>query len=67
MRALAMAIRARTVVRLRFASSTEQAIHPTALDLSGTTWRVHDALTDMRVPMADWGRINVSALRFPDA
>lgn len=63
-RALALAVRARTQVRLRFASNAEQLIHPEAMDLHGDEWSVHDALTETRIPMADWGRVNVSAKRF---
>ncbi|MEM8541435.1 MAG: HTH domain-containing protein [Pseudomonadota bacterium] len=63
-RALAMAIRAQTKVRIRFSSKTEQEIHPVALELNGETWSVKDALTGDWVPIGAWGRLNVSAMRF---
>lgn len=63
-RPLALAIRACTQVRLRFASKTEQLIHPEAMVLRGDDWSVHDGLTGDRIPMDDWGRVNVSAIRF---
>ena len=62
--ALAKAVQARMVVRLRFASKTEQTIHPVAMELNKETWRVRDALSGARIPLADWGRLNVSALQF---
>ncbi len=62
--ALAKAIRARLVVRLRFASTEERTIHPVAMDLNIESWRVRDGLTDDWVSLEDWGRVNVSALQF---
>ncbi|MEM9574451.1 MAG: hypothetical protein AAF870_04385, partial [Pseudomonadota bacterium] len=63
-RALAMAIRAQTKVRIRFSSKTQQEIHPVAMELNGETWSVKDALTGDWVPIGAWGRLNVSAMRF---
>ncbi len=63
-KALSIAIRAGTMVRLRFTSSTEQLIHPIGLRLDGADRAVHDAATDDWISIGDWGRINVSAKRF---
>lgn len=63
-RALAMAIRAQTKVRIRFSSKTEQEIHPVALELNSNDWSVKDALTQAWIAMDAWGRLNVSAMRF---
>ena len=65
-KALSMAVRARTKVRLRFASPDEQLIHPAAMRLDDTGWHVQDAKTDQWIHISHWGRINVSALRYPD-
>ena len=62
--ALAKAIQARTVVRLRFATKIEQTIHPDALQADANTYSVHDALTNTWIPEAEWGRLNMSSLRF---
>lgn len=64
-KAMSMAVRARTMVRLRFTNKTEQLIHPIALRFSGTDWAVHDGASDAWISIADWGRLNVSAKRFP--
>jgi predicted DNA-binding transcriptional regulator YafY len=64
--ALAKAVRARQVVRLRFASPSEQVIHPIAMERDRGDWRVRDGLTRHWVPMSDWGRLNVSSRRFDD-
>lgn len=63
-RAMAHAVRAGTLVRIRFATKTEQAIHPSQLSLLGSLWSVHDALSDKAIPLEDWGRLNISAKRF---
>ncbi|MCF4097576.1 helix-turn-helix transcriptional regulator [Maritalea mediterranea] len=63
-RAMAHAVRAATIVRLRFASKTEQQIHPIKLTLDDTGWCVRDGLTAKNIPIADWGRLNISAMRF---
>lgn len=62
--ALAKAIQARTIARLRFATKSEQTIHPNALRADANTWSVHDALTDTWIPEAAWGRLNMSGMRF---
>lgn len=65
-KALSMAVRARTKVRLRFASAEEQLIHPDAMRLDDFGWAVHDAKTNQWINISDWGRINVSAMRYPN-
>jgi len=66
-RAMAHAVHAGTVVRLRFATPSEQSIHPVTLMLNETTWSVEDGLSQSAIPIAAWGRLNVSAKRFPAA
>ena len=63
-KALAMAIRAQTIVRIRFASSSEMTIHPIAMTTDAESWSVKDQLTKTWIERAEWGRINVSARRF---
>lgn len=63
-RALAKAVQARTIVRLRFASDAEQAIHPCKMKIEDSSWHVFDDLTKSWVPEGAWGRLNVSGLRF---
>lgn len=63
-RALAKAVEARTVARLRFATKTEQTINPIGMTFDGTVWCVHDALSDTFIPEENWGRLNMSAKRF---
>lgn len=63
-RAIAQAVRAQTKLRLRFASKSEQLIHPIALHAGQDGWQVHDHLTDAWIDQTSWGRINVSAQRF---
>jgi len=65
LRAMARAVYASTVVRIRFATEAEQVIHPVGLEKTHTTWSVHDGLTEATLPMETWGRLNVSAMRFP--
>ncbi len=62
--ALALAVRVRSEVRLRFGSRTEQLIHPVAMELWRQTWSVEDALTKARIESPMWGRVNTSARRF---
>jgi predicted DNA-binding transcriptional regulator YafY len=62
--ALAKAIQARTIARLRFATKSEQTIHPDALQADANTYSVHDVLTDTWIPETAWGRLNMSGLRF---
>ncbi|ABD55221.1 helix-turn-helix transcriptional regulator [Jannaschia sp. CCS1] len=66
-RALGLAIQAQTEVRIRFASRSEQLIHPVVLEMRGPQWRVRDGSTDSWIAMTDWGRINISAKRFASA
>lgn len=63
-RALAMAIQARTEVKLRFASKSEQLIHPVAMEIDPSSWRIRDKLSNTWIESADWGRLNISAKRF---
>ncbi|MEM9972440.1 MAG: hypothetical protein AAF762_15280, partial [Pseudomonadota bacterium] len=65
-RAISLAIRKRTIIRLRFASKTEQVVHPVILKLDGRTWLVKDALSDDWIPQDDWGRLNISAMTFSE-
>lgn len=65
LRAMARAVYAQTIVRVRFATKTEQVIHPVQLERTDTTWRVYDGLTETAVPIEHWGRLNVSAMRIP--
>ena len=66
-RAMAHAVRAGTIVRLRFATPNEQVIHPVRLELDEMGWRVRDALTETELPVGEWGRLNISAKLFPVA
>lgn len=63
-RAMARAVRAGTIVRLRFSTPQEQEIHPDQLRLSGDNWAVHDALSQSVIALRDWGRVNILAKRF---
>lgn len=65
LRAMARAVNAQTIVRLRFATKTEQVIHPVKLEKTDTTWCVYDGLTQTALPIEQWGRLNVSAMRIP--
>jgi len=65
LRAMARAVNAQTIVRLRFATKTEQVIHPVRLEKTNTTWRVYDGLTKTALPIEHWGRLNISAMRIP--
>ncbi|MGB1208290.1 MAG: helix-turn-helix transcriptional regulator [Paracoccaceae bacterium] len=62
--ALARAVQARTGVRLRYGSATQQMIHPVAMDMTGDIWRVQDARTQTWIARPQWGRVNISAKRF---
>ena len=62
-RAMAMAVRAATAVRVRFATRAEQIIHPIALKLGEDGWAVCDDLSQAEIPMAEWGRLNILATR----
>lgn len=63
-RALAKAIQGGTIARLRFATKSEQTIHPDALRADAEEWFVHDALTDFWIAERVWGRLNISGIRF---
>ncbi|MEP4431713.1 MAG: HTH domain-containing protein [Hyphomicrobiales bacterium] len=63
-RALAKSIQARTVARIRFATKSEQTIHPDALKADADKWFVHDAITDTWISEDSWGRLNMSSVRF---
>lgn len=60
---LAKAIREKRKVRVRGRGGTTRTIHPVALVLGASGWRVEDAL-GAPVPLASCGDINISALRF---
>jgi predicted DNA-binding transcriptional regulator YafY len=66
LRAMACAVHAQTIVRVRFATKTEQVIHPVKLEKTNRTWRVYDALTETALPIEQWGRLNVSAMCIPN-
>ncbi|WP_299472431.1 HTH domain-containing protein [uncultured Roseibium sp.] len=63
-RAMSLAVRAGTVVRLRFATPDELSIHPIELMLDDTDWSVRDDDTQSLIPLADWGRLNISSIAF---
>ena len=65
LRAMARAVHAETIVRIRFATKEEQVIHPVRLEKTDTTWRVSDGLTETAIPIESWGRLNISAKRIP--
>ncbi|MFS4583210.1 helix-turn-helix transcriptional regulator [Phaeobacter sp. C3_T13_0] len=62
--AIAKAVEAQTIVRIRFATKSEQTLHPDGIKTTEETWWVHDALTQAWIPNTAWGRINISGLRF---
>ncbi|WP_377504920.1 helix-turn-helix transcriptional regulator [Octadecabacter sp. R77987] len=62
--ALAKAVEAQTIVRLRFASDAEQKIYPVGMKLDASGWFVQDALTNSWIAEAKWGRVNMSKLKF---
>lgn len=63
-RALAKAVAGQRIVRIRFATRSEQTIHPVSLTLEADCWRVRDALTNASIPETRWGRLNISGLEF---
>ncbi|MEL6644854.1 MAG: HTH domain-containing protein [Pseudomonadota bacterium] len=67
LRAMARAVQAETIVRVRFATKTEQVIHPVRLEKADRTCRVHDGITGTALPIENWGRLNISAMRIPKA
>lgn len=63
--ALADAVRASAVVRIRSKSGSPQTIHPVALEFVSGGWSIIDALDPRNpIPMEAWGDINISARRF---
>ena len=62
---LAQAVARRNIVRLRYASKTEQTIHPIGMTLDPEDWSVHDAVTDTSIRRTKWGRLNISGRLFP--
>lgn len=66
-RAIGLAIQARSEVRLRFTGADERLIHPVAMELNAAEWRLRDGLSGNWIALADWGRINISAKRFAAA
>ena len=60
-RALAQAVQACTIARIRFATESEQTIHPNGMKLDSGIWSVRDALSQTWIPEAEWGRLNLSA------
>lgn len=64
-RAMARAVQGETIVRVRFATKTEQLIYPVRLEKDDMTWRVHDSLSETALPMENWGRLNISSMRIP--
>ena len=64
--AMAKAIQNQLIIRLRFTSDTEQIVHPTAMELTASQWRVWDSLENNWINLSDWGRLNISARQFPD-
>ncbi|WP_422041851.1 hypothetical protein [Roseibium sp.] len=65
LRAMARAVQAETIVRVRFATKTEQMIYPVRLEKDERTWRVHDSLSETALPVENWGRLNISSMRIP--
>ena len=63
-RAMARAVLSKSIVRIRFATSSEQTIHPVKLSLEDGAWTVEDGLTGDSVHIDDWGRLNISAKCF---
>ncbi len=62
--ALALAVQNRQLVRLRARSADPQIVHPLALVLSGSGWRLVDGMSGAEIAEADWGDINISARTF---
>ncbi len=63
-RAMAHAVRAASPVRLRFATTSEQLIHPVRLSMTGDIWSVQDDLAEADIPYDTWGRLNIAARAF---
>ena len=63
-RALSLAVRAQSKVKLCFATADERLIHPAAMRLDADGWAVRDEISNDWIPSAKWGRINVSAISY---
>ena len=62
--ALAAAVRARRIVRIRARSEHPRVIYPIGLRLRRGTWCVDDAKTGDLLPVADLGDLNISCKTF---
>ena len=62
--ALAKAVQAQSIVRIRFASGSDQVIHPIGMKLESASWQVQDGLTNAWISQPAWGRVNISRQRF---
>lgn len=63
--ALAAAIRASAVLRIRARSGSPRTVHPIALELRPDGWALIDALDPLHpIPLSQCGDINVAARRF---
>lgn len=63
--ALAAAIRASRIVRIRAHQSDERTVHPLALTCAPDGWRLDDALEPHRpIPLTECGDINISSRSF---
>ncbi|MEM9710158.1 MAG: HTH domain-containing protein [Pseudomonadota bacterium] len=65
--ALAKAIRAGTIVRLRARSPEPIEIYPAALNLRQDWWLEDVRATTPDIPIAEWGDINISARKIPQS
>lgn len=64
--ALALAVRSRRIVRIRFGSPRQRVVHPIGLSFRDGGWHLVDGLAAERpVPLAAWGNINISAHTYP--
>ncbi len=64
MSAMARAVQNRLAVRLRTETLAPVRIHPAALAFGANGWTVSDALSGSRIPLTDWGDINISGVPF---
>ncbi len=65
--ALALAVQEGRIVRLAARSSAPREVHPVAMILSVSGWRVVDGRSGEVIGETDWGDVNISARRFRDA
>jgi predicted DNA-binding transcriptional regulator YafY len=65
--ALALAVQEGRIVRLAARSSAPREVHPVAMILSVSGWRVVDGWSGEVIGETDWGDVNISARRFRDA